>query len=139
VIIQTFNPGHYVLKRVKDHDYKTFYDEEAALRRSLSYPPYARMINLHISCIDKDKGWNGAREMGRLARDLARQTSAAGKVDIIGPAESPLARIRGRYRWQLLLKGYDSGVLRRLALETLSRQNVAGIGVIVDVDPMNFM
>jgi len=110
-----------------------------ALRRSLAYPPYARMINLHISCTDKDKGWMGAREMGRLARDLARQIKSSRKVDVIGPAESPLARIRGRYRWQLLLKGHDSGALRRLAQETLSRQHMAGIGVIVDVDPMNFM
>ncbi|MDQ5984478.1 MAG: primosomal protein N' [Syntrophus sp. SKADARSKE-3] len=139
VIIQTFNPGHYVLKRVKDHDYKAFYDEEMALRNSLAYPPCARMINLRISCIDKDKGWKAAREMGRQARDLARQTKAAKTVDIIGPAESPLARIRGRYRWQLLLKGYDSGVLRRLAQEILSCQTTAGISVVVDVDPMNFM
>lgn len=139
VIIQTFNPGHYVLKRVQDHDYKVFYEEEVALRQSLAYPPYARLIDLHISCIDKDKGWREAQVIGEEARRLIREAGKSDKISVIGPAEAPLNRIRGRYRWQLLLKGNDSRFMRRLAQNLLSRPTVTGVEVKVDVDPMNFM
>ena len=139
MIVQTFNPTHYVLQRVKDYNYSAFYDEEVALRQSLSYPPYARMVNLHISCINKDKGRQAVQELGKLARDLACQGKASEKVTVIGPAEAPLTRIRGRYRWQLLLKGTDNRTLHRLAQEIVSRHNGPGIDVKVDVDPMNFM
>ena len=139
VIIQTFNPAHYVLQRVKDHNYHAFYEEEIALRHSLSYPPYTRMVNLHLSSLNKDKGRLAVKELGKLARDLPRLWNASEKVTVIGPAEAPLARIRNRYRWQLLLTGTDNRMLHRLAQEILSRHHVAGLEVKVDVDPMNFM
>ena len=139
VVIQTFNPGHYVLKRVQDHDYRAFYNEEVALRQSLAYPPYSRMIGLHISCIDRDKGWREAQTLGAGARDLIKEAGMAGNLAVIGPAEAPLARIRGRYRWQLLLKGGDSRLLRHVAQNLLSRYAASGIQVKIDVDPMNFM
>lgn len=138
VIIQTFNPGHYVLKRVQDHDYRAFYNEEAALRQALAYPPYSRMIGLHLSSINKDRGWQEAQALGARARELMRKAGNAGNVAVIGPAEAPLARIRGRYRWQLLLKGDDSRLLRRVAQDLLSRC-ATGVQVKIDVDPMNFM
>jgi primosomal protein N' (replication factor Y) (superfamily II helicase) len=139
VIIQTFNPGHYVLQRVKDHDFQAFYHEEAALRESLAYPPYARMINLQISCVNKDRGWQAAQELGKVVRELSGSAVATEKVNVIGPAEAPLARIRGRYRWQLLLKGSDSRILHNLVQDIFSRHTLSGIDVKVDVDPMNFM
>ncbi len=139
VIIQTFNPGHYVLRRVQDHDYSAFYEEETVLRQSLSYPPYSRMINLHISSLNRDKGWQGAQSVGMLARDLARHARSSEKVEVIGPAEAPLAKIRGRYRWHLLLKGNDSRMLHSLAQGILAQKAVPGIEVKVDVDPINFM
>jgi len=139
VIIQTFNPGHYVLKRVQDHDYGAFFEEETVLRQSLSYPPYARMINLQISCISREKGWQGAQALGQAARERVREAGWSGNVHVIGPAEAPLARIRGRYRWQLLLRGNDSRALHQLAQDLLSGQAVPGLDVKGDVDPLNFM
>lgn len=136
VIIQTFNPGNYVLDCVRKHDYMAFYEEETRLRQSLSYPPYARLVNLHISCIGKDKGWAGAQMLGKKARDAAR---AIGGVEVIGPATAPLAKIRGRHRWQLLLRGNDSRALHRLVQDILSSEAVPGLDVKVDIDPMNFM
>ncbi|MDD5170568.1 MAG: primosomal protein N' [Syntrophales bacterium] len=134
VIIQTFNPGHYVLECVKGHNYTGFYDKEVSLRSSLSYPPYSRMASLHVSCVNKDKGWAEAQALGKAVRE-----AAAGHVEVIGPAESPLARIRGRYRWQLLLRGRDSRILQRLIQDLLSRRAATGVDVKADMDPMNFM
>ena len=139
VIIQTFNPDHYALRRAKDHDYEGFYEEEIALRQSLNYPPYTRLIQFTLSCLQREKG---EREMERLA-GLARQLAAGGDgkeiTAVVGPAEAPLFRLRGRYRWQLLLKGEDSRRLHHLARELLARCHAPGVQLKVDVDPVYFM
>ena len=62
-----------------------------------------------------------------------------GKMDVIGPAESPLSRIRGRYRWQLLLRGKESGPLHLLAQRLMEGAGRDGLEIQVDVDPVNFM
>jgi primosomal protein N' (replication factor Y) len=63
----------------------------------------------------------------------------AGKTEVIGPAEAPLARIRGRYRWQLLLKGKESRSLHLLSEKLLEGTGRDSLEVHVDVDPVNFM
>jgi primosomal protein N' (replication factor Y) len=62
-----------------------------------------------------------------------------GKVEVVGPAESPLARIRGRYRWQLLLKGKESRSLHLLSQKLLEGTGRDSLEIQVDVDPVNFM
>jgi primosomal protein N' (replication factor Y) len=58
---------------------------------------------------------------------------------VVGPAESPLSRIRGRYRWQLLLRGVESGPLHLVARRLLEGSGRAGLEIQVDVDPFHFM
>jgi primosomal protein N' (replication factor Y) len=139
VIIQTLNPDHYAIRRAREHDCEGFYSDELPNRQSLSYPPFTRIVNLHISSLNKDRGREIVGEMKRVADDLSRTAPMAGKVDIIGPAESPIARIKGRYRWQLLLKGEDSRALHELTRAILDRNWPGGLDIKVDVDPLNFM
>jgi len=139
VIIQTFNPNHYAIQKAKDHDYEGFYEEEISLRQSLFYPPFSRLIHLRLSCIHKAKGEDGINRLAEKARDLLKQARVRGKVEIVGPAEAPLFRLRGRYRWQLLLKGDDSRFLHALTRDILSGFNAPGMQVKVDVDPVHFM
>jgi primosomal protein N' (replication factor Y) len=137
VVIQTFNPGHYAIVRAKNHDYEGFYSDELPLRRELGYPPFSRLIGIHLSSLKKEGG-KAVREIGREARNLAREL-AGGRLDVIGPAESPLARLRGRYRWQILLRGKESGPLHLLAQRVLERAEREDLEIEVDVDPVNFM
>ena len=139
VIIQTLNPDHYALLRAREHDYEGFFQDEIPLRRSLSYPPVARIVNLHVSSLDRDRGRESVGEMKKMAEALAGAGSGPGKIEVIGPAESPVARIRGRYRWQLLLKGGDSRTLHEAARAILARRWPGGLDVKADVDPLNFM
>ena len=138
VVIQTFNPGHYVMRRAQEHDYAGFYADELPLRRQLSYPPFSRLVGLHFSSLKRQEGKRAVDEIGARARKLAA-TIAEGKLDVIGPAESPLARIRGRYRWQLLLRGKESRPLLLLAQTLLKGTGRDGLEILVDVDPVNFM
>ncbi len=137
VLIQTFNPGHYVLRRAQEHDYAGFYADELPLRRQLGYPPFSRLVGLHFSSLDRRTGKREVDGIGVRARQLAASSGAA--LDVIGPAESPLARIRGRYRWQLLLRGKESRPLLALAQTLLRESGRTGLEIQADVDPLNFM
>jgi primosomal protein N' (replication factor Y) len=139
VIIQTFNPNHYAIQRAKDHDYDGFYEEEISLRESLFYPPFSRLIHLRLSCIHQTKGEEGINRLAEKARELLKLARVRGKVEIVGPAEAPLFRLRGRYRWQLLLKGDDSRFLHALTRDILSGFHAPGVQIKVDVDPVHFM
>jgi primosomal protein N' (replication factor Y) len=137
VIIQTFNPQHYALKHAQNHDYKSFYEEEIAFRKDLRYPPFSRIINLRLSATKKETLLEQAGRLGKLAKKLGARHGDT--VEIIGPAESPLAKIKGRYRWQMLLKGANAGTVHQLAQEILHKMEKSAVKVTVDVDPENFM
>jgi primosomal protein N' (replication factor Y) len=138
VVIQSFNPANYALRRAKEHDYAGFYADELPLRHQLSYPPFSRLVGLHFSSLTKKEGKKAVAQIGSRARELAAHFPDE-HMDIIGPAESPLSRIRGRYRWQLLIRGKKSRPLHLLAQEILAGAGPAGVEIRVDVDPVNFM
>jgi len=138
VVIQTFTPGHYAIRRAKEHDYTGFYGDELPLRLQLAYPPFFRLIGLQLSSLKKKEGKKAVNELGARARELA-WTMTGGKIEVIGPAESPLTRIRGRHRWQLLLKGKESRSLHLIAQRLMEGAGRDGLEIQVDVDPVNFM
>ena len=81
----------------------------------------------------------GIEKLKSLVQEIIRTDNLEKKVDIIGPAESPISKIKGRHRWQLLLKGKDTHALHRLARNILSKTAGIGLDIKVDVDPANFM
>lgn len=136
VLIQTMNPDHYAIVSARRHDYETFYQEEIRLRRPLGYPPFSRLVNFHISSRDADEGAAGAALLGIGARELCRDAT----IEVTGPAESPLGMIKGRYRWQLMLKGQNMASLHRFTGDIMALAvRIPGITVKVDVDPIDFM
>ncbi|PKN51005.1 MAG: primosomal protein N' [Deltaproteobacteria bacterium HGW-Deltaproteobacteria-13] len=137
VIIQTFNPEHYALRHAQNHDYQSFYAEEVDFRQSLQYPPFGRIINLRLSSIKKDALVEEAHRLGKTAKKLsARHGNIA---EILGPAESPLAKIRGRFRWQMLIKGTDINALHQIAREIIGANKNSQVKITADVDPESFM
>ena len=137
VIIQTFNPDNYALRHAQNHDYKAFYDEEIEFRKALHYPPFSRIINLRLSSTQKNTLIEAAQRLGRLAHRLSRSYGDA--VEIIGPAESPLAKLRGRFRWQVMIKGKHIKTLHQIAREIINQHKNSHVKITVDVDPENFM
>ena len=139
VIVQTFNPGHYAIIRAKNHDCMGFYDDELALRNAVSYPPFTRIVNIQLSSLSRDKGVEGLNGLKQFIHDALTINRLKDKVEVIGPAESPIARIKGRYRWQLLLKGKDARVVHNMTRDILSKASITALDIKVDVDPLNFM
>jgi primosomal protein N' (replication factor Y) len=137
VIIQTFNPQHYALQHVRKHDYKSFYEEEISFRKDLQYPPFGRIINLRLSATKKDSLMEEVKRLEKLAGKLNAKMGNA--VEIIGPAESPLAKIKGRWRWQMLLKSKNTSALHQLASDINHNTGKSSVKITIDVDPENFM
>jgi len=125
------------LQHAQNHDYKAFYEEEIDFRKALQYPPFGRIINLRLSSVKKDALIEEAHRLGKMAKKLsARHGNVA---EIIGPAESPLAKIRGRFRWQMLIKGKDIKALHQISRELIQQHKNSHVKITVDVDPDNFM
>jgi primosomal protein N' (replication factor Y) len=92
---------------------------------------------VRLSSIKKETLVEQAKLIGKQARKLSARLGNA--AEIIGPAESPLAKIRGRFRYQMLIKGQDINVLHQIAQELLQKHTDSAVKVTVDVDPENFM
>ncbi|OPY89733.1 MAG: Primosomal protein N' [Syntrophus sp. PtaU1.Bin208] len=140
VVIQTFNPDHYAIFRAKNHDYPGFIEDELIIRKSLDYPPFSRLINLQLSSLKEDRGRMEAEELGRRARIWTQEASGSfPAVEIIGPAEAPITRIKNRYRWQILLKSENLHALHALVRHLTSTGKKGALDIKVDIDPFSFM
>lgn len=138
VIVQTFVPDHYALTPVESHDYESFYREEIGHRAALGYPPFAGLSRVVVLAEDEAMAREGAASLARAAR---REIPDSSSIDLLGPAPAPLAKLRGRHRYMLLLKGPDEAGLRRCAraiLETSARLPRA-VQTTLDVRPVNML
>jgi len=132
--LQTHQPEHPVMRALISGDREAFYSSEIALRERTGYPPFGRLASLVISGGDKHAAESHARK-------LASAAPQADDVRVLGPAEAPLAVVRGRYRFRLLVKSpraFDlSGYLREwLAAAPKIKGNIK---LEVDVDPQSFL
>ncbi|MDZ4183814.1 MAG: primosomal protein N' [Desulfuromonadales bacterium] len=135
VLIQTYAPEHYAVTCALQHDYQTFYTQEITFRQELGYPPFGHLINLVLSGNDGALVADGAEKLSAALR------GSAGKVEILGPAPCPLSRLRGKHRFQLLLKNQERTPLRRLLgqIDLLRRKVAAGLTLSVDIDPLDML
>jgi primosomal protein N' (replication factor Y) len=106
VIIQTFSPEHYAIQAAARHDYAAFYEQEIAYRRQLHNPPFTRLARLVYAHTNDSLC---QREALRMKDLLIEEMDARGigGISLIGPAPAYIPRLRGRYRWQLLLRGSE--------------------------------
>ncbi|MBK6846852.1 MAG: primosomal protein N' [Proteobacteria bacterium] len=138
VLIQTYSPEHPAIRAAQGHDYRAFYEQEQRARRELGYPPFGVVAALQIDGPEGEAVAQAARQLGRQAAGLA-----AGKaVELLGPAEAPLQRLKGRTRWLLLLKARQRGPLRELLDRLLlaSEQTLPrDVRLAIDVDPLQML
>ena len=143
VIIQTFNPDHFSIQMARDQDFTKFYGEELRFRKELGYPPFSRLINIRIEGTSQKRSVKAAEEMGEWGRRLLRKRSYGRGIEILGPSPAPLQKIKGKYRYQMLIKGKPVNILHRfveeLVGETKKRWPGRGISLTIDVDPISVM
>jgi primosomal protein N' (replication factor Y) len=119
VLIQTYSPDHYSITAAAAHDYEGFYKNEMRVRRALGYPPFSHLALLLFTHEDEDEAKKGAF----LAQEffVKELLNAGGQIDLLGPAPATLNKIKGRHRWQLVLKGPKRNSLKELIREFLDK------------------
>jgi len=150
-LLQTFQKDHPVIRALLSGDPEDFYAAETALRERAGLPPFGRLAALIVSGKDPAAAETHARSLARAAHDLpasARYKVAAlgglpdtGDIVVLGPAEAPIALVRGRWRWRLLVKAPRSADLQQFLRDLLAAgpKERGGVRVQVDVDPQNFL
>ncbi len=140
VLIQTLRPNHPALRHTLAHDYVTFAQEELEDRAGPSYPPHVRLANLVVSGEDETDVADAA---AGLADWLSAAVAAAGLEDtvaLLGPAPCPIERLRGRWRWHMLLKSGNAGDLGDLLRYTARKDPVDGACRLeIDRDPESLL
>jgi len=139
VLVQTYNPDHYAIVAAQKHDYVAFYEQEIRARRHNLYPPFVELANIVFQDEDEQKALNTARRAAVCLQDMG-VFFKTGDVQFLGPAPAPLHKLRGRYRYQMLLKAIDMERLNQTVRDL--QECLADTGstqVIYDVEPMDMM
>ena len=139
VVLQTYMPEHHAVRHAQHHDYFGFLRAELAERRELGFPPFGRLIAVRVDAADEQRAARGADVLARAARSQA--VVQTGAISVLGPAPAPIAKLRGRYRYRLLLKGEDRAALRSVAT-AVGRRIDEGLGTAratLDVDPVGML
>jgi primosomal protein N' (replication factor Y) len=133
-LLQTHQPDHPVMRALIAHDREAFYAAEIALREQGGYPPFGRLASVIVSGSDRHAAES-------YARKIAAAAPRGEAVRILGPAEAPLALVRGRYRFRLLAKSPRSFDLSTYLRQWLSRAPPAkgSLKCEIDVDPQSFL
>lgn len=139
VLIQTFAPHHYSIQAAKAQDYARFMRRELALRREFNYPPYAKLALVRLEGIEQAQV---AQLAGETARALA-YSAAPADLHVAGPSPAPIERLKGRYRWQLMVRASTAKSMRQALAQARERVEKAAkrdnVRLILDIDPVNML
>ncbi|MFO0587910.1 MAG: primosomal protein N' [Polyangiaceae bacterium] len=139
VIVQTRQPQHTAIECAATHDVRGFLSRELRDRQEVGYPPFSRLALIRLDAMDEDV----AREAAETIAEEAKRTRAAKErlVDVLGPSAAPIARLRGRYRFRVMLRAKERAPLRattahvQRVIEDLPRT----IRAVIDMDPVSML
>lgn len=143
VIIQTQSPDHYSVTCAQTHDFKAFFEQEIELRQALHYPPFSRLVCLRLNAESEALAHKALERLRRFAQKLRESSEEYKALEVLGPAAAPLSRLRGQFRWQMLVKADKAQVLHRYVTHLKSALDAAPEAKIlrlqIDVDPLNLL
>jgi primosomal protein N' (replication factor Y) len=144
VLVQTYNPEHYSIRFARVHDYLGFFEEEVTFRKELGYPPYRRLILFQLAGNVEKKAHQAAQRLASRCQELLQQRlNLLREVEMLGPVAAPLPRVKGKHRWQLLLKSRKSTPLLEVGRHLMNWGQAelkgSGVNLTADVDPMSLI
>jgi primosomal protein N' (replication factor Y) len=138
VVVQTYYPDHYAIVAATKHDYTSFAERELKYRRWMHYPPFGVLANVLVQSgkLEEAAGWSAV-----LGKYLV-QSQNSGAVRVLGPCTAPIARIKGVYRFHMILKAASRKALNAALRGMLAHADEAGVprrNLVVDVDALRLM
>ena len=132
-LVQTYAPGHPLIRALVNHDRDGFYAAESRQREQAGLPPFGRLAGLVISAARRE-------EAEEFARELARRIPPADSVVVLGPAPAPIAVIRGRHRFRFLVKARRDVDIQAYCRAWLADARPRGsVRMSIDIDPYSFL
>jgi primosomal protein N' (replication factor Y) len=139
VLVQTVSPEHAAIAAACRYDAEGFAERELSERREAGYPPFVRLATLLLTGAEEAEVERAAEALAEAIRPEAERLN----VRVLGPAPQALARLRGRYRWHLLLKAASAPALREVAARGLEwaegKSRPGSVRVVADVDPIEVL
>ncbi len=135
VVVQSYTPHHAVLHRALTHDFAGFAADEMATRQALNFPPYSHVVMIHVRGPEEMKVAEAAAAFAERLRPLLEPGA-----EVVGPMPAPIPKIRGRFRYQFMVRG--GSIVRftqRLRPVLMATGNMGDIDIAVDVDPYDLM
>lgn len=138
VLIQTLRPDHPALQNAITHDYVSFATAELTDRFAPEYPPHHRIANLVVSGPNETSVADDAQELAEWLEEAIDAGDLG--LSLVGPAPCPIDRLRGRWRWHMLLKAVTARPLGRLLRYAASHSPVGGANRLeIDRDPESLL
>ena len=129
---KTSAPLDETLKDVLANDPEKFLSNELIIRKNKKLPPFTRLISLIISA-------NTSEDSFRAAQEIKKKLINLSNLEVLGPVDSPIFKIRNKYRTRLLLKSKNNTLMQKKVANILDYLNISKkIKLMVDVDPINF-
>lgn len=143
VLVQTAIPENYVIRAAQAHDYLSFVEQELEERGGPGYPPHRRMANVLISGRENEAVETAAEEVAEWTRGYLARAGLAEEVTLIGPATSPIGRIRGRWRRHFLLRSGRARALGEVLWALFEgaplKPGRADLRLVLDRDPVSLL
>lgn len=141
VLIQSYNPDHYAITAAAEHDYEAFYRAESMMRKQIGYPPYSDFIQVILASEEEQEAYEKCR---KVAIDFIQYAGAEEERYLFGPQAAPMNKIKGRYRYQLLIKCFPgkrkkyTKILNDIKMGINTDRN-AKYFISVDINPYSFL
>ncbi|MEE8349112.1 MAG: primosomal protein N' [Acidobacteriota bacterium] len=142
VVIQTYYPNHYSLRHACSQDYRQFFEEEIRFRRNFQYPPFTALANCVLQGEPSHQVRDQAEQLTDRLLHYRSRLSSGRRMRVLGPAQAPLEKLKGQYRFQILIKATSRKELHQVlesAMEDLRQKKVSLKKSSIDVDPLNLL
>ncbi len=139
VVIQTYNPDGECLGWVRKHDYTGFFEDEITLRKEVCYPPFCRLVSIRVEGNNEERVTKAIMAMKTASDKMIKKEKLSG-ISILGPTPAFLFRLKGKFRWQMLIKGKNVHGLNRFIQKQKSlfeAKKQSSVNLIIDVDPLS--
>lgn len=131
IVVQSYKPDHYAIKFANNLNFEKFCEEDLKQRQPFSYPPFSELVRLLLKDKNKDKAAKKAEE---LFEKINSTKNIPNNIEIIYPSPSYIEKIRGQYRWQLIIKFNKKDLPFVRNLIKLSDDNW-----LIDLNPLNLL
>ncbi len=141
VVVQTHLPGDLSIKYAVAHDFETFYLEEMKERHAFGYPPFTRLARIVLSSKDKALLDSGSKALAEALRMTVSVSADLKAIQILGPSDAPIARIRDAFRRHILIKAPNSEQLSALLDGPIADMlmKLPGVDGVIDVDALGML